>query len=69
LGRGEVAVEVKGSGHVDRNDLKGLEAFIEAFSPKKNIVVCNEKEKRKHGRIKILPWRYFLNELWSGKVL
>lgn len=69
LGGGEIAVEVKGSGRVDGNDLKGLEAFTETFSPKKNIIVCNEKEKRKYGKIEILPWRDFLNKLWNGKVL
>ncbi len=69
LGQGEVAIEIKGSGHVDKRDIYGLEAFTEAFSPKRGILVCNEKEKRKHGKITIIPWEVFLHELWAGKVL
>ncbi|MCX5703788.1 MAG: AAA family ATPase, partial [Candidatus Omnitrophica bacterium] len=69
LGMGEVALEIKGSGHVDKRDIHGLDAFTEACSPKKSILVCNEKEKRLHGKITILPWEAFLRELWAGKVL
>ncbi|MFH1452801.1 MAG: AAA family ATPase [Armatimonadota bacterium] len=69
LGAGEVAVEVKGSKRVDRKDLTGIMSFAQEYSPKKSIVVCNEKEKRIHNNIEILPWRDFLHELWEGKVL
>lgn len=69
LGLGEAAIEVKGSGHVDKRDVYGLDAFTEACSPKKSILVCNEKEKRVHGKITILPWKVFLHELWAGKIL
>ncbi len=69
LGRGEAAIEIKGSGHVDKRDVCGLDAFIEEYSPQKSILVCNEKEKRLHGKIAIFPWETFLRELWAGKVL
>jgi predicted AAA+ superfamily ATPase len=69
LSQGEVAIEIKGSGHVDKRDISGLGVFTEAFSPKKSILVCNEKEKRIHGKIAIIPWEVFLYELWSGKIL
>jgi len=69
LGMGEVALEIKGSGNVDKRDMRGLDAFTETYSPKKSILVCNEKEKRLHGKISILPWETFLRELWDGKVL
>ena len=69
LGQGEVAVEIKGSGNVDKRDIYGLNAFTEICSPKKSILVCNEKEERLHGKIIILPWKVFLHELWSGKIL
>lgn len=69
LGKGEVAIEIKGSGHVDKRDIYGLNAFTEALSPKKSILVCNEKEKRIHSKIAIIPWEVFLRELWSGKIL
>ncbi|MCG2712774.1 MAG: AAA family ATPase [Candidatus Omnitrophica bacterium] len=69
LGQGEVAIEIKGTGHVDNRSIYGLDAFTEASSPKKSILVCNEKEKRIHGKIAIIPWEIFLRELWAGKIL
>lgn len=69
LGKGEIAIEIKGSSHVDKRDIYGLNVFTEAFSPKKGILVCNEKEKRAHGKIAIVPWELFLHELWAGKIL
>mgnify|MGYP001567769630 CR=1 FL=1 len=69
LGSGEVALEVKGSGRIDRKDMRGLKAFAADNSPKKIILVCNEKEKRLHGKIEILPWRAFLRQLWKGEIL
>jgi predicted AAA+ superfamily ATPase len=69
LARGEVAIEIKGTQRLDKKDLSGLLAFQEEHSPKRGIVVCNEKEKRLSGKIEIIPWRIFLNELWEGKIL
>jgi len=69
LGKGEAAIEVKGLSRVDSRDLKSLKAFIEEYSPKKAVLVCNEKEKRVSGKIQIMPWRDFLSELWAGNVL
>lgn len=69
LGRGRAAIEIKGSDRVDPRDLKSLKAFIEEYSPKKAMIVCNEKEKRVSGKIQIIPWRDFLSDLWSGRIL
>jgi predicted AAA+ superfamily ATPase len=69
LGKGEVALEIKGTAHVDKEDMNGLNAFSQEYSPRRNIVVCNEKEKRLHGKIEILPWRVFLEQLWAGKMV
>ena len=69
IGDGETAIEVKGTNNVDVRDLKGLYAFTDTYSPKRSIVVCNEKEKRIHGKIEIIPWREFLHELWNGKIV
>ena len=69
LGAGEVALEVKGAKRIDKSDLKGLLAFIEEYSPKRSIVICNEKEKRVYGKIEIIPWNIFLRELWEGNIL
>lgn len=68
LGQGEIAIEVKGSSRVDKKDLNGLETFHKEYFSKRNILVCNEKEKRICGKIEILPWEIFLRELWAGKI-
>jgi len=69
LARGEIAIEIKGTNRIDKRDLKALIAFAEEYSPRRNFVVCNEKEKRLHGKIEILPWSNFLQELWAGNIL
>ena len=69
LGAGKVALEVKGASRVDKSNLRGLLAFIEEYSPKRSIVICNEREKRVYGKIEIMPWNNFLNELWAGKII
>jgi predicted AAA+ superfamily ATPase len=69
LGGGEVAIEVKGTTHVKKRDLRPLTAFIEEYSPRKALVVCNEREERVHGRIRIIPYRKFLRDLWGDKII
>ena len=69
LGRGEVAIEVKGTDRVDTRDLRPLITFAEEYSPRKSLVVCNEKVERVHGQIRILPWRKFLSDLWKGEII
>jgi len=69
LDKGNVAVEVKGTKRIDKRDLSGITAYIEGYSPKRSIVVCNESEKRVHNKIEIYPWHKFLYELWEGKIL
>ena len=69
LGQGEVAIEIKGAARIGGKDMNALEAFTQASSPKRSIIVCNEKERRIHGKIEILPWEIFLQQLWAGKIL
>ncbi len=69
LGNAEVAIEVKGSGKVDSRDLRHLTAFQEEFSPRQAIVVSNERNARVVNKIRILPWRTFLEELWGEKIM
>lgn len=69
LGGGEVAIEVKGTAQVERRDLRPLRAFIEEHSPRKALVVCNERAERIHDQIRIVPYRDFLKSLWGGKIL
>jgi predicted AAA+ superfamily ATPase len=69
LGRGEVAIEVKGSSRIENADLRPLKAFMEEYHPKKAFVVCNERRPRVHGDIHIQPWREFLTKLWNELVI
>ncbi len=69
LAGGTVAIEAKSTMDVNRRDCKGLAAFMEEHSSKRNIIVCNERHKRHHGRIEIIPWSEFLSELWQGNIL
>ena len=69
LGKAEVAIEVKGSGRVDVSDWKSLAIFQGEFSPRQAILIRNEKSERVANKIRILPWRIFLEELWQGKIV
>ncbi len=69
LGDGEVAIEVKGSNRIDRSELRPLMAFRDEYRPSESLVVCNERIERVHERIRILPWRVFLRDLWAGQII
>ena len=69
LGGGETAIEVKGASSINNRDLRPLNGFIETYAPRRAIVVCNEKEERIVGKIRIMPWRNFLRDLWNGKII
>ena len=69
LGNGRIAIEVKGTARVDNCDLKPLSAFAKEYSPEKCIVVCNEREKRVHKNITLIPYLMFLEELWAGEII
>lgn len=69
LGGGEIAIEVKGQSRVDNRDLRPLTEFMNEYSPKKALVVCNEKEERVLGKIMILLWRRFLEDLLGGRII
>lgn len=64
-----VCIEVKGSDLVKPSDLRGIAAFKEECNPEMAIVVCNEKEPRLSGDIRIMPWRMFLEQLWNGDIV
>jgi predicted AAA+ superfamily ATPase len=71
---GEVAIECKSSSQVRASDIKGLIAFDEEFSPKRNIVVSQDLSARRlmldnHSPIDIMPWREFLSALWAGELI
>lgn len=69
LGKGEVAIEVKGAARVDVTDFRGLHAFVADHRPRRAILVCNERVPRLHDGVEVLPWREFLARLWAGDII
>lgn len=69
LGGGEVAVEIKGSSRIENRHLRALKAFMEIYSPRTATLVCNENKERIVEKIRIIPWRKFLQDLWDGKII
>lgn len=69
LGRGEIAIEVKGKSRIEKKDLRPMTVFNEEFSPRLSFIICNEKEERVVNQIRIIPYKKFLSDLWAGKIL
>ena len=68
LGDMDVAVECKSSSRVHAGDLAGLRALGEEHPHCRRLVVCTEAEPRRlEEGIEVLPWRTFLDALWSGE--
>ncbi len=67
LGDMQVAIEVKGSARVHDGDLGGLRALREDHRVKRSVIVSLERSPRTVAPgIEVLPWRTFLEQLWSG---
>lgn len=69
LAGGEITLEVKGTSRINKKEFNAIKVFDKEYSPKRNIIVCNEKVKRLHSKIEVIPWGQFLQELWSGDIL
>lgn len=69
LGEKETALEIKGSQRVHEGDLRNLHALLEDGPVKRRIIVSLEKEPRRLAQgIEVLPWRIFVERLWSGEL-
>lgn len=61
------AVEVKAKENISPNDVKSLRAIAEEKKLKRYLCVSLEPRARKFGGITVLPFREFLDSLWSGE--
>jgi predicted AAA+ superfamily ATPase len=61
-----VAIEVKAKETIGERDLRGLRALIEEANLDAYVVVTMERRRRQVDGIELLPWRSFLERLWSG---
>lgn len=66
---GEVAIEVKSSLNIQPEHLKGLQRFAEEFTTKRRILVSRDPTRRKIGEIELIPWKEFLDELWTDQLI
>lgn len=64
-----IAIEVKATQRVTDRHTRGLRALGEEEGIRRQILVCREERPRKVGDIEILPWRWFLDELWGNGLL
>ena len=71
LGReGKIAIEVKGTNRMRNDDLKGLRAYVREHVPTKAVLVCNEgSPSRTSDGISIVPWKDFLENLWTDRLI
>lgn len=65
---GEIAIETKTTRHAAKDDLKGLRAIADEGNFNRRILICDEPRPLVSDGIEIMPWRRFVDELWSGKV-
>lgn len=59
------AIEVKAKSVITADDLRSLKAIAQEHRFKRLVCVCLEKRPRKTDNIEIVPYRDFLEELWS----
>ncbi len=70
LGDHEVAVEVKGTSRAETHHLRGLRAIGDEYGFRRRILVsCDPRRRVAESGIEIVPWKEFLAELWSGKLI
>lgn len=69
LGDAKVAVEIKSTKEARPKDMKGLKAFSEEHPQARLILVSQDANPRVHDGIEIMPVKYFLSQLWSGKIV
>ncbi len=70
LGDHEVVIEVKSTENIQKTQLKGIRRFMEEYRVRKPIVVSLDPKPRKtEDNIEILPWKYFLEQLWGGEII
>jgi uncharacterized protein len=64
-----VAIEVKAARTIHDKHTKGLRALRDEGQIERSIVICREERPRRTDGIDILPWEFFLDELWAGRIL
>jgi predicted AAA+ superfamily ATPase len=61
------AVEVKAGRNISTHHIKALRALAEEHKLKRYLCVCQEERPRQIDNVSIVPWKHFLDALWSGE--
>jgi predicted AAA+ superfamily ATPase len=61
------AIESKAKENVSEQDLRSLRALAEEKRLRRYLCVSLEPRRRKAGAVTVLPYRVFLEDLWSGR--
>jgi predicted AAA+ superfamily ATPase len=69
LGDHEIAIEVKSTDMANQRHLKGLKSFADEYAVRQLILVSNDPLPRLIDNVSVLPWRIFLDKLWSGEII
>ncbi len=69
LGEAQVALEVKSTELADERHWRGIKAFAEEYKTQRQILVSLDPERRRIGSVEVLPWKEFMDQLWSNQLL
>lgn len=64
---GSVAIETKTTQNATKDDLRGLRAIGDEGTFRHRILVDCEPRPREMDGISVIPWRTFIDRLWSGE--
>ena len=65
-----IAIEVKATGRIDKDDFKGIKALEDDLKLERKIVISLEREQRTaQDHFEIFPLQKFFDHLWAGKIL
>lgn len=65
----DIAIEVKATTKADMKDTKGLKVFSKAGFSGRSIVISRDEMIRTVDDIEFFSWQYFVESLWSGKII
>jgi predicted AAA+ superfamily ATPase len=65
----EIAIEIKSTKSVSERYLTGLKYLAEEKILKRYILVSQDSIARKVGKIEVMNWKNFVEELWAGRLV
>ena len=69
LGNPTVAIAVKGTNITNEMPFRALTALSEEYRLKKQILITNDPYPQQNGKVQLLPWKNFLQQLWNGDII